>query len=563
MSPVILRHLAPEIVVIAAAAAIYVAGAFVRAKSLWSWLALAAVVGAAWLLVSSPRIQQSGPLAMDPLAVYLRWLALGAGGLLVLLASRPLVAPGTPEYLGSLLLVIAGMMLVAAAQDLVLLFVGLELVSIPTYILLGVGRRDASGQEAAAKYFFLSLLASAMFLYGLSFLYGATGSTDLRIIQQRLATSGPEPGAWSVLAKIALVMIYAGLGFRIAAVPFHFYAPDVYQGTTHENAGILSVVPKIAGLAALVRIVALAMEPVESYPWRLTLALAVLTMTLGNVMALWQDHLRRLLAYSSIAHAGYMLVGLTAYMAALPGAAGVWDGLGALLLYLLVYALATLGTFAALSCLGRGEKPLEAVDELAGLGFTGGLLRPLLAGLIALFMFSLTGIPPLAGFWGKLALVAAAVSVGGANQQVRGWLLALAVIVVLNAAISAGYYLRVVGVMFFRLPLATPRARSNSAGPLAAALLCGLLTILIGVSPGVWIRDLNRASPRHASAPTAAGMGDRDGASGLGGCRVWPAPAAAIPTPQSPTRTVPMHHTLTPPPGCPVPGRRPAPMGPA
>lgn len=496
MTPEILSLLAPETILVSVAVLIYLAGVFFDAQGLWNWLAVAGVIGAAVVLaLASPAAGPIGPLEIDGLGYYFRWLALGVGALFVLLASRALTASAAPEYLGSLLLIVAGMMLVAVAGDLVLLFVGLELVSIPTYILLYLGRRDAASQEATTKYFFLSILASAMFLYGLSFLYGATGSTDLRVIHDRLAAAGAPSEGLTGLSRVALVMIYAGLGFRIAAVPFHFYAPDVYQGTTHENAGLLSVVPKIAGLAALVRIVALAMEPIESYPWRIAMAMAILTMTLGNVLALWQDNLRRLLAYSSIAHAGYLLIGLAVYIATLPGAAGSWDGLGAMLLYLLVYAVATIGTFAALACLGRGDRQITSVEELAGLGWTSGLVRPALAWIIALFMFSLTGIPPLAGFWGKLGIFASALSVGGSQQEVRTWFTALAIIGVLNAAISAAYYLRIVGVMFFRLPLGTPVVQTDAAGPLFTALLCSLLTLVIGLGPGLWIRDANRASP--------------------------------------------------------------------
>jgi NADH-quinone oxidoreductase subunit N len=500
--------LAPEIVLVAVAAVIYLAGAFVRARNAWSAVAACGVtVAAVFLALGTSAVGPSGPLEMDALAHYTRWLALGMGALLVLLAARPLATGGTSEYLGSLLLVVAGMMLVAGTRELVLLFVGLELVSIPTYILLYLGRRGEGSQEATAKYFFLSILASAVFLYGLSFLYGATGSTDLRVIHERLIGARVEPGELGSLVVVALVMIYAGLGFRITAVPFHFYAPDVYEGTTHENAGLLSVAPKIAGMIALVRIVALGLAPVEAYPWRIAMILAIVTMTLGNVVALWQNNLRRLLAYSSIAHAGYMLIGLAAFMATQPGAAGSWDGLGALLLYLLVYALATIGAFAVLACLGRGEKPIEAVEELAGLGWTGGWLRPSLAVLLALFMFSLTGIPPLAGFWGKLSVFASALSVGGSEQAVRNWFIALAVIGVLNAAVSAGYYLRIVGVMFFRLPLATPRIQPNSAGPLFAAVLCGLMTLLIGLAPKLWMEDANHASPgRHWAVTNPSDM---------------------------------------------------------
>ena len=487
--------LTAEIVLVVVAVLIYVGGAFVRARGVWSWIALGGIIVAALALAASaqPGSSSSGPLEMDRLAWYVRWLALGTGALLVLLASRPLNAPGTAEYVGSLLLAIAGVMLVAGSGELVLLFLGLELVSIPIYILLYLGRRDAASQEATAKYFFLSVLASAMLLYGFSFLYGVTGSTDLRLIGEQLA----EPGGFLDLAKVALVLIFAGLGFKIAAVPFHFYAPDVYQGTTYPNAAVLSVVPKIAGMVALVRVVAVAMEGIGPAPWQIAMALAVLSMTFGNLLALWQDNLRRLLAYASIAHTGYLLVGLSAYLASAPDVAGPWDGVGAVLLSLTVYGVATIGTFAALACLGRGEQQIDGVEELAGLGWTAGPTRRILAWAIALFMFSLAGIPPLAGFWGRLALLASALSLGGLDPAARPWFVALAVVGGLNMVVAAAYYLRIVGVIFFRLPLGTPEPKQGTGGAFAATLVCALLVVVIGLHSGPWIRAANRASPRH------------------------------------------------------------------
>ncbi|KKK62458.1 hypothetical protein LCGC14_3004130, partial [marine sediment metagenome] len=361
--------LIPECVLIAVAVAIYVAGAFVEAPKRWSWIAVAGILAAAVALAlqGGPSVVD-GPLTGDSLAYFARWMALAFGALLVLLASRPLATPGTPEYVGSLLLAIAGLMLVGGASELVLLFLGLELISIPTYILLYLGRRDSANQdpasqdsasqESAAKYFYLSILASAMLLYGFSFFYGTTGSTDLAAVHG----AGDVSAGFADLTKVVLVLIIAGLGFKIAAVPFHFYAPDVYQGTTHANAAMLSVLPKAAGFVALVRLVVVAMPGMESYSWRIALVLSVATMTFGNVVALWQDNLRRLLAYSSIAHAGYMLIGLA--VAAASNATGVpagLDGVGALLFYLCVYTAATIGTFAVLDYLGRRDAPVEAV----------------------------------------------------------------------------------------------------------------------------------------------------------------------------------------------------------
>lgn len=508
--------LSAEIVLIAVAVLIYLGGAFVDARRCWSWIAAGGIVVAGVALwdfgrpdtpggppapaaaeagSSSPSDAAEtprGPVTSDPLAYYARWLSLAVGALFVLLTSRPLATQGTPEYVGSLLLAVAGLMLVCSASELVLLFVGLELISIPTYILLCLGRRGAPSEESAAKYFFLSVFASAMLLYGFSFLYGTTGSTDLSVIHQRLSAAGGLPSSLEALAKVALVLVFVGLGFKIAAVPFHFYAPDVYQGTTYPNAGLLSVVPKAAGMVALVRILVAAMPGLQPYAWRIALVLSVLTMTFGNVMALWQDNLRRLLAYSSVAHAGYMLIGLSVGLAT-AGVQSEWDGISALFFYLAVYAVATIGMFAAMEFLGRRDRQIEAVDELAGLGRT----RPLLAVAVAVFMFSLAGIPPMAGFWGKLVVFGSALSVDARNWATGDlwpWFVALAVIGVLNAAVAAAYYLRIVGVMYFRTPLGTPRPRGG-LGPWLAMTACALLTVLIGILPGPLLRESDNARP--------------------------------------------------------------------
>jgi NADH-quinone oxidoreductase subunit N len=315
-------------------------------------------------------VEIDGPLAIDLLALMVRGLVLGLGLLFVLIAARRSSQEQGPEFLGTLLLAITGLMIVASARDLVLLFLGLELISIPTYILLYLGRRDAASQESAAKYFYLSILSSALLLYGFSFVYGAAGSTSLVDIRSALAKTAGDSDWTQVVAALGLVLVFAGLGFKIAAVPFHFYAPDVYQGTTNANAGLLAVLPKVAGIVGLVRIVAVAMPGSETYAWRLAVILALLTMTVGNVMALWQNNVRRLLAYSSIAHGGYLLIGLAVAFVAAAGAdvAAGFDGLSATLLYLVVYVLATTGAFAALAYLGDEGSEVSTVDELAGLG---------------------------------------------------------------------------------------------------------------------------------------------------------------------------------------------------
>lgn len=471
-----LRLLLPEIVLIAVAVAIYLGGAFSTARKVWSWTAGVALLAAAVLLWFQTPAADGGRLFDDLLAQYVQWFALATGGLLLLLAAKPLRFDGTPEYVGSMLLTVAGLMLAAAAEDIVLMFVALELISIPTYLLLYLGRNDAESQESAAKYFFLSVLASAILLYGFSFLYGTSGSTSLADIRAAMEGVNPIAPGVVVFARLAMVLIFAGLCFKIAAVPFHFYAPDVYQGTTYPNAALLSVLPKAAGFVAMMRIIATALPGLGPYSWAIVLAVSILTMTFGNVMALWQNDFRRMLAYSSIAQAGYMLLALAVALAS-RGMTSDWNGLGALWFYLATYAAATIGAFAVMEHLGRADRRLDSTDELAGLGRT----RPAAAAAMAVCMFSLAGVPPLAGFWGKMLIFGAALNVE--NPAARWWFILAAVVGVLNAAVAAAYYLRVVATMYFRLPLATPPAQGGR-GAWFAAIACATLVVGVGLYPG-------------------------------------------------------------------------------
>jgi NADH-quinone oxidoreductase subunit N len=491
-----IRLLLPEILLVMVAVWTYVGGAFSTGRTLWNFNALVGLIlvgYASWMQDRVPgltEIGQAGPLIIDQFGHAMRWLVLLVGGLFVLTATRAGDDAWSTEYLGSLLLMLAGLMIVCRAGELVLLFAALELISVPTYILLFLGRRGTRNQEATAKYFYLSILSSALLLYGFSFLYGISGSMQLTEIRANLAAVDGDAGGLASLAPLALLLITAGLGFKIAAVPFHYYAPDVYQGTTALNAGLLAVVPKIAGVVALVRLVAVAMPGVEHVGWQMMLALAVLTMTLGNAMALWQQNVRRLLAYSSIAHAGYLLIGLAVGLAFADGAlgSGKFDGYSAMLFYLVVYAIATAGAFAALAYLAGKNAEVENVDELTGLGRT----NPLIAVAIAVFMFSLAGIPPLAGFWGKLSLFFSALDVD-AGGDMRPWFVALAVIAALNAAVAAAYYLRIVAVMYFREPVNVARAEGGF-GAAAATVAAAVLVLIAGLFPGALATMAQRAS---------------------------------------------------------------------
>jgi NADH-quinone oxidoreductase subunit N len=515
VSPETVYFLIPELVLVLVATLIYLGGAFAPGKQ-WSWVAVGGLIGAGFALWLQYKglfwtsdaheplraITMGGPISADLLGQYIRWLTLLVGLLFVLATWQPGADVPKAEYLGTLVMAVAGTMLVASARDMVLLFLGLELVSIPTYVLLYLGKRDVASQESTAKYFFLSILSSAIMLYGFSFLYGVSGSTDLKEVREALLGGANDLGSVKLLARVALVLVFAGLAFRITAVPFHFYAPDVYQGTTNGNAGLLSVLPKIVGFVALVRVLAVAMPGFESFGWRVALILAVLTMTLGNALALWQDNIRRMLAYSSIAHGGYMLIGLAVGFAAAGGGAtnSSLDGLGALFFYLLVYAVATTGTFAALHYLGTQEKQVSGVDDLAGLGRT----HPWAAIGLAVFMFSLAGIPPLSGFWGKFALFGSALSVQGAagDTNLGHWFLGLAIIGALNAAVAAAYYLRIVSVMYFRAPVSTLRAQGGSTA-LVATLASAVLVIILGLTPSPFLRASNAASQSAYATPAS------------------------------------------------------------
>lgn len=481
------RLLLPELVLILSATAILVGGAFYRHRALWHLSALSAFVAAGLAMALVPMDNGIyGPAAFDGLAESLRWLLLIVGVFFTAASWQTSSRELGSEQIGSIMLAVVGAMVAASANDLVMLFLGLELISIPTYMLLFVGRRDRDSAEAAAKYFFLSIASSAVLLYGLSFVYGLAGTTmlvgdgDVPGIRDAILQLGNDPRA--ALAPFALLLVLAGLGFKLAAVPFHFYAPDVYQGTTATNAALLATLPKFAAAAGLVRVV-LECLPIEAgHAWQVLLVLSILSMTIGNVCALWQKNMRRLLAYSSIAHSGYMLIGLTVAQAGIAqgGSDPTYGGVSALVFYLAVYTFASLGSFTALSAMGSEGREASSIDDLAGAGRT----QPVAAAAMAVFMFSLAGIPPLAGFWGKFTLFSSAINMATSTTgSTANWLIALSVIGVLNAAVAAAYYLRVVGVMYFQGSTSANRPPLQFGGAMGATLGCLVLVIAIGLSP--------------------------------------------------------------------------------
>lgn len=322
---------------------------------------------------------------------------------------------------------LAGAMMCASASDLPWLFLALELTSLPTYVMIATSRDRVEAQESAVKYFFLGALSAAIFLYGFALMYGATGSTDFATMRAMLA----HGGAPSDLFTLGLVLAIVGISFKIAAFPMHFYAADVYQGATSALTAYLAFVPKAAGFAALALLLSLTGDMMIPAVAGVLIVMAAITMCLGNALALVQSNVKRMLAYSSVAHSGYLLMGLLAGTAGLKG----------IVVYLLAYGAATVTAFAALGLLTVREdnthepREAETFDDLNGLVHR----HPALAAALSIAMLSLIGLPPLAGFLGKLALFTPTFEAG------YGWLVVLAV---LNTAISAAYYLRVVVACF-------------------------------------------------------------------------------------------------------------------
>lgn len=453
-----LNLLAPEAILAAVACVVYLGGTFVPKRGLWGvvgLLGLGAALYASLLTRKGPLGHEifCVPILVDNLAAFTRVVAIVSGMILLLLSWHELPERQAADHHASLLVLVAGLSLVGSANDLVTLFLALELISIPTYILLYLPRHDDASQEASLKYFMLSIFSSAMLLFGFSYLYGIVGSTNLSTILHTLnANAGLHENP--AISGIALVTIVCGLGFRLTAAPFHFYAPDVYQGTANVSAAMLAYVPKVAGLVAILRTLGFVLPEGLSAPMRtigvglsdqtpvLFWILAVATMFVGNLMALRQEHVRRILAYSSVAHSGYILVALSAatYLRRVNGAP---DGVEAALYYVLAYGAMTVGAFGVLAYLDSDERRIDTLDDLAGLSKE----RPILALVLAIFLFSMVGIPLTAGFLGKFQILLGVLAVEEAHATLYR---VLAVLMAINAAMGGWYYLKIVATLYLR-----------------------------------------------------------------------------------------------------------------
>ena len=488
----LIGHMWPELILlIASFGALFLGLAGSESARQWvSPLTCAAVVLA--LLVTllgagaSQDVMGFG-LRIGPLTHYVRVITLGIGTLIVLVNWHQPVAGERGEYMAMILYSLLGVLLTASANDMVVLFFAIELVSVPTYVLVALSRTDQRASEAAVKYFFLGALAAAILAYGLSFLYGVAGTTRLHTPSAGAVLAGAsaatDVGAYFL---IGMLLVIAGLAFKIAAVPLHVYAADVYEGAASPITGMLAFVPKLAGFVALIKVFsacAWALPP--SLMWVLWL-MAAATMTVGNVLALLQHNVKRMLAYSSIAHSGYMLIALL--VGPIAGEGPMKDGVAALLFYIGVYGAMNLGVFALLSAFKSADREIETLDDLSGLA----VRAPLAAFALAVCVFSLMGFPPTAGFLGKLYIFSSAFSLPS-THAFQGPLVALAIIGVVNSAIAAAYYLRIVSAVYMGAEIepVAPVARRPVRLCLA---LCAVPMLLLFIWPAAL------ASPaRHAT----------------------------------------------------------------
>jgi len=423
------------------------------------------------LAADAPRTAFGDGYVVDGLTTFLDLLFVSIVAFTIAFGPDYLEPRGLPlaEFAVVLVFAMTGAMLISASADLLVLFVALELMVLPGYMLAGYHKTDGYSTEGAIKYFLLGSFSSAIFLFGLAFTWGVTGTTSIAGVREALeaAVSGGVMQAGLVLG---LGFMTTGVAFKIAAVPFHYWTPDAYQGSPTPITGYLSVGPKIGAFALILRLFVDALGPLRTDWLQVVIVLAVLTMTLGNLVALTQNNVKRMLAYSSIAHTGYMLVGLAAF------AAGQIGGLQGLLFYGAAYSFMNLGAFAIVAAVQRRAGVTSNLDTFAG------LIRrePWLAILMTLFMLSLTGIPPTAGFFAKAYVILPAIQASEAGWTSLG---VLAVITMLNAAIAAFYYLRVVLYIFVREPKSEQPVLSHGRLVWGGLAISGLLTVMLGLIP--------------------------------------------------------------------------------
>jgi NADH-quinone oxidoreductase subunit N len=426
----------------------------------------------------------SNMVRVDGFSVFFHFLVIAIAAVVILSSYEYLAVQRirAGEYYGLILFGTVGMCLMSSAIELVLIFVALEISSISTYVLAGFRRRDAASSESSLKYFLLGSFATAFFLYGVALMFGATGSTNIDAIKHAL-NSGDAPVP--VLAYVATALMFVGLGFKVASAPFHVWTPDVYEGAPAPVVALMSTGPKAAAFAVLLRIMFEANAPGRFWLFWVS---AALTMTLGNVCALVQNNVKRLLAYSSIAHAGYLLVAFAAQPASQPEL-----GASAAMFYTAAYAAMNVGAFAVVSHFANAGEKYVTLEDYAGLGRKS----PALAATFTFFLMSLIGIPITGGFFAKFYVLSAAL---------KSNLVGLAIILVLNSAVAAYYYLRIIVLMYMREPRGEVPVTRVPVATAIAVTVCVLLTLYLGVLPGR-VLDYAARSAHQLTSDTAAAAG--------------------------------------------------------
>lgn len=459
----------PEIFLSAASLALLVLGAWVgdRRFRLIGWASVAALVIAILLTLSdgASGLAFNGLFIADGFASFAKILAFGAAAVTIVVTLDHAGRDGMARFELPLLLLLAslGMALMISANDLISLYVGLELQSLALYVVAAIRRDTVKSTEAGLKYFVLGALSSGMLLYGASLVYGFSGSTSFAVLADTLSAA-PSLGL-----IVGLVFLCAGLAFKISAVPFHMWTPDVYEGAPTPITAFFAAAPKVAAIALFARVLIGPFGEMVGQWQQIIIFISIASMILGAVAAINQKNIKRLMAYSSIGNVGYALVGL---------ASGTVDGVSGLLIYMAIYVVMTIGAFAVILAMRRQGEAVEEIADLAGLSRS----RPALAYALAIFMFSMAGIPPLAGFFGKLFVFMAAINAG---------LYVLAVIGVLTSVISAFYYIRIIKVMFFDQPAA---AFDRVTPTLRLVLLASVIIISFGFLAGAPFFDLSAAA---------------------------------------------------------------------
>jgi NADH-quinone oxidoreductase subunit N len=454
----------PEMVLAGAAMVLLVLGALRGEGStrLVSWLAIGAllvVLLTAHLVGGERRIGFYGMFVVDAFGLFMKTLILAGSAVTILMAMRYNEEEGIARFEFPVLVMLAttGMMVMVSANDLITLYVGLELQNLALYVVASFNRDSTRSSEAGLKYFVLGGLSSGMLLYGISLVYGFVGTTGFADIAKLLTTAAPA--ATGIL--IGLVFIVVGLAFKISAVPFHMWTPDVYEGAPTPVSAFFSVAPKLAAFALLIRFMIAPFGPLTGEWRQVVVFLAIASMVLGAVAAVAQHNIKRLMAYSSIGHVGYALIGL---------AAGTQNGIRGVLVYLAIYLVMNVGAWAVILCMRRQGRMVEEIADLGGLSGS----QPGLALTLAIFMFALSGVPPTAGFFSKLYVFLAAIDAK---------LVGLAVIGVVTSVVSAFYYLRVVKVMYFDEP-AGAFDRPLSPELKGVLLLTAVFTLFFVLLPG-------------------------------------------------------------------------------